>query len=364
MNDVTPLGGPQDRDTEETLRRALRAEADRVTPTDRFRDIHTAAAATAPPRRRPMAPVLLGVAAAAAVIALVAVVVPGLIRGQDAGPTNAAPADASAIPAPPSLMRGSGRPTAPAPETEPSIRNGEATPGAPAPGIAGVPVYWIGPGDVLYREFRTVPASGDRVTSALTAMTTIEPLDPDYTSAWPLGTRFAVARDGDDLTVDVTGLGRAEMSEERARAAVQQLVWTATAAGQLPGEVTVLIDGEPGLAFGRVQVGEATPRDPDARSQVWITDPYEGQPHTAGEVTVTGESTAFEGNLQWRITRPDGTVAAEGFTTGGANGEYGPYTFSAELSAGTYLITVTAPDASDGESGRPPATETKTVVVE
>lgn len=361
MNDVTPLGGPQDRETEETLRSALRAEAERVTPGDRFHDIHTAAAATT--RRRPMGPVLLGVAAAAAVIALVAVVVPGLIRGDNA-PTAGAPVDVSSSPAlpPPTLMRGSGKPTAPAPE--PSIRSGEATPGAPASGIAGVPVYWIGPGEVLYREFRTVPEAGDRVTSALSAMTTIEPLDPDYTSAWPLGTRFAVTRDGDDLTVDVTGLGRSEMSEERARAAVQQLVWTATAAAQLPGEVTVLIDGAPGLAFGRVEIGEATPRDPDARSQVWITDPYEGQPHTAGEVSVTGESTAFEGTLEWTVTRPDGSVAAEGFTTGGANGEYGPFSFATDLPAGTYLITVTATDPSDGESGRAPAEDTKTIVVE
>jgi len=67
------------------------------------------------------------------------------------------------------------------------------------------------------------------------------------------------------------------------------------------------------------------------------------------QVEVTGEGTAFEATLLWRVLRA-GTadVVTESFTTAGANGEVGPYAFTVELAPGTYTLEVWEPDMSDG----------------
>ena len=49
--------------------------------------------------------------------------------------------------------------------------------------LAGIPVYWIADSRrsfSLYREFREVPDTGGPIASAVSAMTRLKPLDPDY----------------------------------------------------------------------------------------------------------------------------------------------------------------------------------------
>ena len=82
-----------------------------------------------------------------------------------------------------------------------------------------------------------------------------------------------------------------------------------------------------------------------------IDAPSPGGTVPGPQVHVTGEGTAFEGTLSYRVSVP-GTeeVLEEGWTTAGANGEIGPYTIELTLEPGEYAVQVWEPDVSDGES--------------
>ncbi len=86
-----------------------------------------------------------------------------------------------------------------------------------------------------------------------------------------------------------------------------------------------------------------------------ITAPTAGAEVAGPSVTVTGEGTGFEGTLLYRVT-PAGAddVVAEGFTTAGANGEVGPYTFEVELEPGEYTVQVWEPGMGEGDAGGEP----------
>ncbi|WP_448061140.1 Gmad2 immunoglobulin-like domain-containing protein [Cellulomonas hominis] len=80
-----------------------------------------------------------------------------------------------------------------------------------------------------------------------------------------------------------------------------------------------------------------------------LTAPAPGATVAAPTVTFSGTATAFEGNLRWQVLpAAGGGPVAEGFTTGGANGEVGPFEVTQDLSAGTYRVEVWEPDESDG----------------
>lgn len=83
-----------------------------------------------------------------------------------------------------------------------------------------------------------------------------------------------------------------------------------------------------------------------------ITAPTSGASVPGPQVAVTGTGTAFEGNLLWQLVEAGtGVVGAEGFTTGGANGETGPFAFSATVPSGTWTLHVWEPGMGEGESG-------------
>ena len=82
-----------------------------------------------------------------------------------------------------------------------------------------------------------------------------------------------------------------------------------------------------------------------------ITSPDPGATVAGPAVLVSGEGTAFEATLSYRVLVP-GTeeVVDEGWTMAGANGEVGPYTIELTLEPGEYTVQVWEPDVSDGES--------------
>lgn len=84
-----------------------------------------------------------------------------------------------------------------------------------------------------------------------------------------------------------------------------------------------------------------------------ITAPTAGAEVAGPTVTVTGEGTAFEGTLVYRVARA-GDVVAEGYTTAGANGEIGPYTFDVTLDPGEYTLQVWEPGMGEGDAGGDP----------
>jgi hypothetical protein len=345
-DDVVPLHDPDDDETVRLLRRALNREAEMVEPRDdRLEEIQHRTHEGGGRRWAPWAAAV----AAAAVIGLAVGASLGL--GDDEEPVPPA-ATGTAAPSPsPTAPTGTATDTATEdPTTDPA---GET--------LEGVPVYWLGESKTsvwLYREFLDVPDLDDPVTSAVAAMTRQEPRDPDYMTPWQPASSVEVTRDGDALTVDLSADAFAEgVGSEVAERAVQQLVYTATAAAQTTGPVTITVDGEPYDAWGVVRLGEPVERAPlvDVQAPTWVISPQHGETVPAGEVEVTGYGTAFEGTFLWEVRDAQtDEVVADGFTQGGSMGTYDDFSFSVDLQPGEYVVVVYQEDVSDGESPEGP----------
>jgi hypothetical protein len=250
------------------------------------------------------------------------------------------------------------------------------TPTSQASGqLAAMPVYWVAESRksfALYREFRTVPDAGGAVASAVAAMTRMKPLDPDYTTPWRPATTVKVTQRGTALSVDLSkdAFANTNLGSELASRALQQLVYTATAAAQKAGKpastVTITVDGAAYDAWGVIRVGEPMRRAPmiEVQAHVWVTSPQEGATRPAGSIRFTGYGTSFEANFTWQVRTPSGEVRARGNAMGGTGtGGFGEFTFSTSLTPGTYVVEVSTDDPSGGTEGPGPATDTKTFVV-
>ncbi|MBB2921404.1 Gmad2 immunoglobulin-like domain-containing protein [Cellulomonas cellasea] len=111
--------------------------------------------------------------------------------------------------------------------------------------------------------------------------------------------------------------------------------------------------------------GSPSAGDVPTNGPVAITAPTPGATVPGPQVDVTGTGTAFEGTLLWEIVSVDtGEVGAQDFTTGGANGEIGPFAFSATVPPGTWTLHVWEPGMGEGDAAegrRNEATVTFTV---
>lgn len=257
-----------------------------------------------------------------------------------------------------------------------------ATSGTPAPSatatspsaLKNVAVYWVAESRgsfALYREFRQVPNAGGPIASAVAAMTRMTPLDPDYRTPWKPASRLTATQAGDAITVDLSAdaLSGTQVGSELAARAVQQLVYTATAAAAQAGSpartVRILVDGKPSDAWGAVRVGEPTARAllADVQAHVWVTSPQEGAVVSAGSVKFTGYGTSFEATFGWKVRSAAGSVVAQGSAMGGTMGTFGELTFSTRLTAGSYTVEISTDDPSGGAEGPGPAVDTKAFTV-
>jgi hypothetical protein len=241
--------------------------------------------------------------------------------------------------------------------------------------LTGVPVYWIAESRrsfALYRELRDVPDAGGRISSAVSAMTSLKPLDPDYLTPWRPASRVTVTQKGKAITVDLSSdaFANTQVGSELADRAVQQLVHTATAAAQQAGtpasSVTITVGGAPFEAWGVIRLGGPMQRAPmsTVQAHTWITSPQEGQDLPAGTVTFTGFGTSFEANFVWEVRNDSEAVVAKGFTMGGSgDGTFGDFTFTARLTPGKYSVLVSGSDGSGGAEGPGPAKDDKSFTV-
>ncbi len=292
---------------------------------------------------------------------------------------NQGGAPTTSLPAP--LQPTSAAGEAGASPTTPAVQSEGAAAG-PADAVQPLlPVYWLGDvdgSDKLFREFRVAPAegSGDPIADAVQLMTSGRPLDPDYRSPWRAASNVTSSISTKNvITLDISsdafpdGLG-----EDEARLALQQLVYTATAAASDAGLITggeassvvVLVDGTAGYrAFDAVDLDGEWTRDSTNLAPVWIIDPQEDVEADTASLTILGVGPAVEQSLDWRIDRnidgsKDGDAAL--FRDGSVDmapqdGAPGAFSFSVTLPPGRYEITVSTP--SDASS----AADSKTVVV-
>ncbi|TLM87596.1 GerMN domain-containing protein [Pseudarthrobacter sp. NamE5] len=228
------------------------------------------------------------------------------------------------------------------------------------------PVYWIGRTSsnvFLFREFRDVPDQENPVTRALRAMMSEKPLDPDFFTPWQNPSKLATSISGKDvITVDVSeDAFNSNLDAGMAARAIQQLVYTATAAAASSGlidsgqqmRVRILVDGHTDyLAFGHVQLGDLMARGAGMVAPVWIIDPQEDSELPAGSVKVTGRSTSPGGKVRWQVLRAEENGTKAPFVTGEAAAaaeaaQAGVFTLALTLPAGEYELRVAQADTAD-----------------
>jgi hypothetical protein len=233
-----------------------------------------------------------------------------------------------------------------------------------------VPVYFVGDtpqGPRLFREFRKVEADKP-AEQALALMTSGDALDPDYSTLYPSDGTFTSVDIGDKMiTVGLPDeswtTAPQGMTDDDARLAAQQLVYTLQGIAQKRVPVSITLDGAPADLFGLA--GQIS-NDPELeiRALVNVTTPEEGAT-VSDTFTATGVSSSFEANTPWQIRQGD-KVVKDGFATAeGWMDQLFPWETDVDVSdlpAGDYTFVAMTDDASDGE-GASPTVDTKSITI-
>ncbi|KWX00101.1 hypothetical protein TH66_14315 [Carbonactinospora thermoautotrophica] len=348
----------------ERLRRALQEEAELIQPAgDGLQRIRARTRARA--RFTWFTPLVIASATAAVAGVAVGGVMTAVEQREDTGSTAAQAPPQSASPGSPSASPrpGGATPAAPGPAApHPTAPQPQPVhPGAPIT----VPVYYVGEappaGPRLYREFRRVPEYRGPITTAVRAMLSERPLDPDYRSYWPPGTRVrSVTRVGDTVTVDLSreaaGLGSAQ-----AEISLQQLAYTVSAAARSAHlRIRLLVDGLPARMSGLGSADTVKRADPNqVQAAVWITSPQEGD--TVGRtVRLEGVANTFEANVRIQVLAGDRVVTDTYTTATAGTGAFGIWAKEIELPPGTYVVKAFEESAEDGSDLWP---DTKRITV-
>lgn len=367
-----------DEQAERALRRALAAEASAVDPgpAPRVGELSEARA----PRRWPAA---LGVAAAVAALAVTSAVAlrPGTPPAPVAAPSASAEPSGSTVeatPLPSPAPETSERPTGPSavPSSEPSVSPTSAAPPEPetAPALVwslvevqlvDTPALRVVPDRAQVQLVPPSPGADPAapevlVRSAVQHLLSSPSPDPDHTNPWAAGgkatevSEVSVSIGGSGTTVDLpASVFGGGLGGEAASAAVSALVRTVVSNGG-PAPVTVLVDGQGGAeVWGVLVLDQPLSPGTDDLASGWILDPYEGQRVAAGTVTLSGTATAFEGMVNWAVLDADGGTVAEGATSSGSNGDYGPWSVGVELPPGTYTAVLRAENMAGDEGPGP-----------
>ncbi len=207
-------------------------------------------------------------------------------------------------------------PVAPTPAPPGASTGPSGTPSATAPTVsASLAVYYIGHNNRIYREFHALPSSAgtdaDKVRTAVTEMLDGRTAyDPDYHSGWPASAAVRnVSIAGKSITVDLSGAAVNGDDPPTETAALQQLIWTATAV--VPDStMKLLLDGEPVAklwnllpASGDLHRGNWV----DVQALIQVIDPQQNA--TVGQTfTARIDGSAFEATAVVQIKDAGGNV--------------------------------------------------------
>jgi hypothetical protein len=162
---------------------------------------------------------------------------------------------------------------------------------------------------MLYREYHRLNV-GDGSKAARTRAAVTEmldgrtALDDDYFSTWPASAKVRnVTVDGQVVTVDLSGAAVNGYDPPSETAALQQLIWTATAASDTDG-MRLLLDGKavPKL-WNLLNTGGTLRRAPyvDVVAPVWVMDPQEGAVVGKDGVTINVAGIVWEATMRVRV---------------------------------------------------------------
>jgi hypothetical protein len=307
--------------SDDELRRLMSDAVSDIDPQDRLDEIR--ASVTPDSKVVPMARSRWGRTALAGIVGTAAVI------GVVAYATGALPGmDKSGNVAPMTTIGGTDRPHVPGHSPSRSSSGSSTSTPRASTGTKAYAVYYLGSNPVgnpvLFREFHRGPdwpasdpgGGQDVLTEAVQDAVDAIPFDPDYQTPWHgLATL-------DYASYDSTGAGYtlqiafkdgapahrpAGMTAREAKAAIQQLVYTAQAAIGKRAPVTFTVGRHPP---GRhptllgVDISRPIPAAPilETLALVNISSPNEGQ-QVSGRLTVTGVANTFEGNVLVRLER-------------------------------------------------------------
>lgn len=207
------------------------------------------------------------------------------------------------------------------------------------PGSAVVVARSLDRGGVVARVVQVTDRAEPTTTTAAPTTTTTAPPVDDGVQGWPGSAqrRFDSAEAAAQAFVDEV-LGFAQPTIKGTTAT------TVTFSSRPTATSTTTIAVHDTGARGWVVTGATS-------SQGRIDTPAAGAAATL-PLAVSGQSTAFEAQVQLLLLTLDGTVVAESFAMGGSNGEIGPFSGTldpgpgADLAAGPYLVVVGEGDAS------------------
>ncbi len=369
---------------DDRLRRLLSDAVSDIEPRDRLAEIrasvHPDTQVVPMSRPRPWLYALSGAVASAAVIGVIAYTT-HVLSGPDRDGVDVGAGGDETSATPPSTSTAT---DSAAPSASSSAPSTPTTTGAQA-----YAVYYVGASGagkpVLFREWHrgphlqtADPAGGghDVLTEAVRDAMATEPLDPDYRTPWRDLTTldhasYGGAGAGDTVRIVLADTGiadrPADLTAAEARAAVQQLVYTAQAAVGKRVPVTFTVGRKPAGAHPTllgVDISRPVANAPVLRtlSLVNISSPTEGAP-VSGPLTVTGVNNAFEGNVVVYLQR-DGKKYLQRPTTGGMGlHRLFPWTVTLDLSKvqpGEY--TLVARNGNGSGRGQPDV-DTRTIEV-
>lgn len=237
------------------------------------------------------------------------------------------------------------------PDSAPEATRSSSSTGSP------MPVYWLGDSGTrtyLYREYLPyeavdAAAPGDVIATAVATMAAGSPRDPDYRNPWHEAERVGanVSRNG-TITVDVSeSMFNHEISEAEARSALQQLIFTATAAAANSGmdtggpttPVIITVDGRSGYRYGGTILGSPMVRDEARQAPLWVIDPAYGRSADA-EVSFKMVASHVARTVYWDIRRvaDDELVFSGQIELDGAEARQQEIQFTRRLVTGEYTV--------------------------
>jgi len=120
---------------------------------------------------------------------------------------------------------------------------------------------------------------------------------------------------GSKATIDLT-LGKMNVGSEAESLAIQQLVWTATAANTKVKQIQLTVDGKIVESIaGHVDATKPFTRGLtyEVLAPVWITSPEEGATVNALGFNLSGMASTFEANVAWKVFQ-NGKLVKQGST--------------------------------------------------
>ncbi|WP_413454408.1 GerMN domain-containing protein [Glutamicibacter sp. FR1] len=226
-------------------------------------------------------------------------------------------------------------------------------------GMAAIlPVYWLENTDTgvyLYREYIQDTRHQEPIGDAIWTLLTADPMKPKrYTHLKPTDEIGVSISNANVITLDLPAkVFSARLDQGLSERAIQQLVFTATAAAASAGlvvgdtapTVRILVDGQANATvFDGFRLKDVYARDADFIAPIWIIDPQFGATLKNGSIKINGRTTQFDIGTFYSLQRKDAdgkltVMTAQKQVNPGQIKDDGSFTLTTDLRAGSYRLT-------------------------